>query len=127
MINGLMPCSVASVSEGGYPRVCFLSVLKNNGIKELWFSTGASGTKIRHFKANDKASVAYFVGGDSVTLVGNMQIVSDKQVKEDFWNEYADFLSAHFNGVNDPEYVLLKFTSHEMTAYVQNAFETFEV
>lgn len=42
-------CSVASVSENGYPRICILMPLKTIGIKEFWFSTGANGTKVRHF------------------------------------------------------------------------------
>lgn len=72
-------CSVASVSECGYPRICLLAPLKTKGIKEFWFSTGASGTKVRHFKSNSKAGVTFFDGGDSVTLTGNMEIVDDKK------------------------------------------------
>jgi len=50
-------CMVASVSEQGYPRICVLMPLETNGIKEFWFSTGANGTKVRHFKNNKKSGV----------------------------------------------------------------------
>ena len=38
-------CSVASVSEEGYSRICILMPLKNVSIKEFWFSTGQAGLK----------------------------------------------------------------------------------
>lgn len=63
-------CTVASVSENGYPRICVLMPLRTIGIKEFWFSTGASGTKVRHFKNNRKSGVTFYDGGDSVTLTG---------------------------------------------------------
>ncbi len=122
-------CSVASVSECGYPRICLLAPLKTKGIKEFWFSTGASGTKVRHFKSNSKAGVTFFDGGDSVTLTGNMEIVDDKKTKDDLWNEWRDFLSRHFpnGGNNDPEYCVIHFVTDQATIYIDGEFETLEL
>lgn len=120
-------CSVASVSEEGYPRICMLAKLKSDGIKELWFSTGASGTKVRHFKSNDKAGVTFYDGGDSVTLTGTMEMIEEKAVKQDLWKEWADFLRNHFEGADDPEYAVLKFTAKEATIYVGGAFDTVQL
>ncbi|MGN1061505.1 MAG: pyridoxamine 5'-phosphate oxidase family protein [Candidatus Scatosoma sp.] len=119
-------CSVASVSEEGYPRICVLMPLKTNGIKEFWFSTGASGTKVRHFKKNGKAGVTFYCGGDSVTLTGEMEIVSDKNVKDALWR---DELGRHFTGggKDDPEYCILHFTAIEATVYIDGAFETLKI
>lgn len=119
-------CTVASVSERGYPRICVLMPLKTNGIKEFWFSTGASGTKVRHFRKNDKAGVTFYGGGDSVTLTGNMKIVTDKAVKDGLW---GDFLARHFpdGGKDDPEYCIIHFTANEATVYIDGEFETFEI
>lgn len=120
-------CSVASVSEEGYPRICILAKLKSEGIKELWFSTGTSGTKVRHFRSNDKAGVTFCDGGDSATLIGTMEIIEDTSVKQDLWKEWADFLCNHFEGANDPEYAILKFTAKEATIFVGGAFETVRI
>lgn len=120
-------CSVASVSEDGYPRICILSKLKSDGIKELWFSTGASGTKIRHFKSNDKAGVTFYDGGDSVTLTGTMDIIEDKSIKEDLWREWAEFLRNHFADADDPEYTIIKFQAKEGTLFVGGDFETVQL
>lgn len=117
-------CTVASVSEKGYPRICVLMPLKTNGIKEFWFSTGASGTKVRHFKQNDKAGVTFYNGGDSVTLTGSMEIVTDNAVRNELW---SDFLAKHFpnGGKDDPDYCILHFTAIETTIYIDGEFETF--
>lgn len=122
-------CTVASVSEKGYPRICVLMPLKTKGIKEFWFSTGASGTKVRHFKNNAKAGVTFFDGGDSVTLTGDMEIVTDSKVKDALWEKWGEFLGRHFpdGGKDDPEYCVIHFTANETTAYIDGAFETFEI
>ena len=122
-------CSVASVSEKGYPRICLLMPLKTNGIKEFWFSTGANGTKVRHFKCNEKSGVTFYDGGDSVTLTGDMKIVTDKKVKDDLYDRWSDFLGKHFpdGGKDDPNYCILHFIADEATIYIDGAFETLEI
>lgn len=120
-------CSVASVSEEGYPRICILAKLKSESIKELWFSTGASGTKIRHFKSNNKAGVTFYDGGDSVTLTGTMEIIEDKSLKQDLWQTWATFLGDHFMGLDDPEFAVVKFKAKEATIFIGGAFETVQI
>lgn len=117
-------CSVASVSEEGYPRICMLKQLKTDSIKTMWFSTGTDGTKVRHFESNKKAGVTFYEGGDSVTLTGTMEIILDKKVKGDLWKEWSYFLSNHFSGVEDNNYAVIKFVANEATIYVNNEFET---
>lgn len=116
-------CTVASISETGYPRICVLVPLKTKGIKEFWFSTGTSSNKVRHFLKNSKAGVTFYEGGDSVTLTGEMSILSDKTVKDDLWR---DWLGKHFanGGKNDPEYCIIHFIAKEATVYIDNEFET---
>lgn len=122
-------CTVASVSEKGYPRICVLMPLQTNGIKEFWFSTGANGTKVRHFKSNNKSGVTFYDGGDNVTLSGDMEIVTDKAVKDGLFDKWSDFLGRHFpnGGKDDPEYCILHFVANEATIYIGGAFETFEI
>lgn len=119
-------CAVASVSEAGYPRICVLMPLKTVGIKEFWFSTGGGGTKARHFKSNHKAGVTFFDGGDSITLTGDMEIVTDKSVKDGLWR---DSLGKHFlnGGKDDPEYCILHFVAKEGTIYIDGDFKTLNV
>lgn len=122
-------CTVASVSERGYPRICVLKPLKTKGIKEFWFSTGTSGTKVRHFNHNSKAGVTFYDGGDSVTLIGDMEIVTDKGMKDKLFEQWVDFLSKHFlnGGKDDPEYCVIHFIAKETTIYIDGDFETFNL
>ena len=122
-------CSVASVSENGYPRICILMPLNNVGIKEFWFSTGASGTKVRHFKSNKRAGVTFYQGGDSVTIIGDMDIVENKNVKDSMYDRWSNFLDRHFmnGGKNDPNYCLIHFVAQEATIYIDGVFKTLEI
>ena len=121
---------IASISEDGFPHMkAMLSPRKREGIKEFWFSTGTSGTKVRHFKSNEKAGVTFYNGGDSVTLTGEMKIVTDKAVKDELFYKWSDFLGRHFpnGGKDDPEYCILHFVANETTIYIDGAFETFGI
>ncbi|MEG1819216.1 MAG: pyridoxamine 5'-phosphate oxidase family protein [Oscillospiraceae bacterium] len=116
---------VASVDEQGYPRVCVVTKLMSSGFDKIYFSTGASGTKTRHFNSNQKASVCYHDNKDSVTLVGKVEIVEDMELKQQIWQ---DWLFSHFkDGVNDSEFCLLKFKASEATFWIDGEFSTHKV
>ena len=117
---------VASITTDGYPRICILKPLKSKGIKEFWFSTGMSSKKVQHYNDNNKAGVTFYYDGNSVTLIGEMQIVRDKTIKDNLWQ---DFLGKHFlnGGKNDPEYCIIHFIANEATIYIDNEFETINI
>ena len=86
-------CSVAtltSINEKGYPRTCILSIAKADDFSDIYFITSKRSQihgKATHFEANPKASVCYFLDGDSVTLIGNVEFVEDKEMQAHVWNE----------------------------------------
>lgn len=121
LLNKSSLIDLASVNEEGYPRTCVVAKLANHDWN-IYVATGASGNKVRQFQQNPKASVCYFFGGDSVTLLGTVQIIADKTEKAALWQ---DWLIRHFpKGVDDPEYCLLKFIPHEGTIYIGEEFAT---
>jgi general stress protein 26 len=116
---------LASVNEKGYPRICAISKVKTEGISDIWFFTSkqsALNGKATHFENNEKASVCYRLGGDSVTLIGNVEIVSDMEEKRKF----DDFCDRAFfkRGVEDPKCYLLKFHTIEATFWIEGKFRT---
>jgi general stress protein 26 len=119
-------CAVSSITENGHPRVCFLIAIKNDGIKTVYFATGTSSKKAKHYKQNPKAGVSFYKGNDSVTLVGSMEILSDKQEKNALWQ---DWMAQHFpnGGKDDPEYTVIKFTAVEGTFWIDGNFDTLKV
>lgn len=113
---------LASVSAEGYPRACVLSRTKSEGIRKVYAATGAIGEKVRHFKANPKASVCFYQGGDSVTLVGRVTVRQDRAIKEEMW---LDWFDNHFAGIDDPNYCILEFeTTVEATLWIGGEFVT---
>lgn len=127
--NGLLKsCSVltlASVNEKGYPRICALSKQYAESFKEIYFVSSkrsAYNGKVTHFERNGKASVCYASGGDSVTLVGEVEFVIDRQVLEDMWSENnRPFFK---KGIDDPKFRLIKFKTIEATFWIDKKFRT---
>lgn len=117
--------TLTSISEKGYPRTCCLTKAGDNGFREIYFITSKRSHlngKATHFENNPKASVCYFQGGDSVTLVGEVDFVEDTVLQEKLWNEsHSQFFS---KGIADPKFRLLKFTTLEATFWIEGKFRT---
>ena len=113
---------MASVNEEGYPRICVLSKIKNEGINSIWVSTGTNGTKTKHFRKNPKTSTCFRLGGDSVTLIGDVSIVDDMDVKAELWQDW--FINHFSGGIEDPEYCILRFDAFVATIWIDMQFET---
>lgn len=124
----LEKCSVvtlASINENGYPRVCAITKVRNNGFSEIYFMTSKRSHltgKATHFENNTKASVCYYLDGDSVTLIGNVEIVKDMDEKRKFDNDCdRKFFK---KGIEDPKCYLLKFRTNEATFWIDGKFRT---
>ena len=121
-------CDVAtltSINEKGYPRTCLLSIAKADGFSDVYFVTSKRSElngKATHFEKNPKASVCYFLGGDSVTLIGTVEFVTDREVQEAVWKEtYRKFFK---NGIDDLKFRLIKFHTTEATFWIEGKFRT---
>ena len=113
---------LASVNEEGYPRICVLGKLKSEGIRKVYVATGMRGTKVKHFQANPKASVCTWKDGNSITLIGTVQVTQDHAILEEMW---LDWFIQHFpGGIDDPNYCILDFTAEEATLWIDGEFVT---
>ncbi len=124
----LARCSVvtlASVNEGGYPRICAVAKVKAESFHDIYFVSSkrsAKNGKVTHFENNNKASVCYTLGGDSVTLIGTVEFMNDRELQEQVWNESdRRFFS---KGIDDPKFRLIKFHTNEATFWIQGKFRT---
>lgn len=111
---------LTSVSPQGFPRACYLSIIGHKNFNKIYFSTGVSGTKVSHFRQNNKASVCYRLGADSVTLSGTVKIITDRSVKEKMWQDWM--INYFADGVDDKEYCLLEFTGTEATYWIDHKY-----
>lgn len=105
--------AMASVNGEGYPRVCVVTKLGSESYHTVWVCTERSGIKAQHFSENPKASITYYHGYESVTLVGSVSIVEEECEKQKYWKEWL--IGSFPHGYNDPEFCLLKFIGYEAT------------
>jgi len=117
--------TLASVNENAYPRICAITKVRSNGFSEIYFMTSKRSQlngKATHFENNTKASVCYYLGGDSVTLIGDVEIVSDMDEKRNF----DDDCDRNFfkKGIEDPKCCLLRFRTNEATFWIGGKFRT---
>ena len=106
--------TLTSINEKGYPRICVLSIAKTEEFSDVYFITSKRSPingKATHFESNPKASVCYFLGGDSVTLIGNIEFVEDRETQESIWSD-------------DSKFRLLKFHTIEATFWIEGKFRT---
>ena len=72
---------VSSVNEKGYPRTCCVAKLKDEGFRDVYFVTSKRSEKqgkAKHFETNTKSSVCFQREGDSLTLVGEVEIITNR-------------------------------------------------
>ena len=124
----LKKCDVAtltSINEKGYPRTCLVSIARADTFSDIYFVTSKRSKingKAVHFETNTKASVCYFHSGDSVTLIGNVEFVEDRELQETIWRETdREFFK---KGIDDPKFRLIRFHTIEATFWIEGKFRT---
>ena len=117
--------ALTSVNDEGYPRTCMISKAKADDFMSIYFATGKSDakqSKVTHFEKCSKASVCFTKEFDSVTLVGDVEIVDDMELKKELWKE--SFHTFFKEGVEDPAYTILRFKTNEATFWINDEFQT---
>lgn len=128
MIDKAGTCFISYVDEDGFPVTkAMLPPRERNGIKELWFSTNTSSNKVKSFRRNNKAGV-YFMDRRffrGVSLSGTVEVLETAEAKMRIWRE-GDTLY-YKEGVNDPDYCVLRFTASRGSYYSDFKSERFEI
>lgn len=116
---------VSSVNETGYPRVCCVNKLRDKGFRDIYFVTSKRSEKqgkAKHFETNVKSSICFQHGGDSLTLVGEVEIITDRNEMQELWNE--DDKSFFPKGIDDPKIRFIHFHTLEATFWIEHKFRT---
>lgn len=105
-----------------YPTTSCISISKAEGIGEILFGISLSSNKGKRAKECSRASLCLFdddyeTGSYyNITLVGDVEIITDPQLKRETWYEG---LAEHFQeGVTDPDYAVLRFTTKRYNLWV---------
>ncbi len=117
---------LASISLKGYPRICEMEVAKFIGLSEMYFTTLVDSAKIKHFQSNCKAGVSYCVDYDSVSLVGEVEVIHDMDMKKALWTNGHERRFVE-NEDGTPKYCILKFRTVEATLFIDGEKETLTI
>jgi len=119
---------VGSVNKNNAPNIKAMLVAKHDGLKTFYFASNNSAMRTEQYKHNSNACI-YFNGGPiykGLMLEGIMEIINDIDIKEIIWkNNYKSIYKN--DGINDPDYCLLKFTAKKERYYYWFKTETFEI
>lgn len=100
-------CTLALLDQDGYPTTSTISIARADGLKWLSFCTRV-GSKAERIMRCNKASVCINSPEYHISLTGRVEMLTDMATKKDMW---VSGLLRSFDGVFDPDYCVLKFTT----------------
>lgn len=127
LVNRSQIVMLGTIDDKGHPNIRAMIKMENEGLKRIWFTTNTSSRKIPQLKMNPKACV-YFVDFDKwmgLMLIGNTEILQDPESRHRCWRD--GFEKYYPQGVNDPDYSVLRFTAQWGKYYHSLAHITFEL
>lgn len=128
IINTQRVAFIGSVDAEGFPNMkAMLPPRKREGIQTFYFTTNTSSMRVRQFTQNNRACI-YFCDPDSFQgfmLKGTMEVMTDAAHKALIWLEGDT--EYYKEGVTDPDYCVLKFTSSEGRYYSDFHSENFPI
>lgn len=119
---------IAYEDSQGFPvSKAMLAPREREGIKVFWFSTNTSSNKVSCFQKNPKSSI-YFVDKRffrGISLIGTMEVIENLEEKKRIWRE-GDTMY-YKQGVEDPDYCVLKFTAEKGRYYSNFSSQDFDI
>ena len=113
--------------DNGYPNIKAMFKMENEGLKTIWFSTNTSSKRVAQLIQDPKACVYFadFKQLKGLMLIGNIEVLQDIESKKRLWREGYELY--YPEGVNDPDYTVLRFTSQWGNYYHMLNNVTFEL
>jgi len=108
-------CTLSLIDENGFPTASIITPSKVDGINWITFGATMDSNKAKRIAKSNKASVCFSTMEHCVNLVGEIEIVTDADVKKEMW---YDGLEGHCKGYDDPNYCVLKFTTKRYNLFV---------
>lgn len=120
---------IASVDEDGFPNMKAMFIPRKIDGSQYYFTTNTSSMRTQQFMKNPKASIYFFNKGrfryEGIMLVGTMEVLQEEEIKKEIWRT-GDTMY-YREGVNDPDYCVLKFTAVKGRHYTDLKTESFFV
>jgi len=108
-------CTLSLIDEEGYPTASILTPSKSDGIHWITLCTMLDENRAERVARCSRASVSFGTEAYCINLVGEVEIITAKDVKHEMW---YDGLEHHFTGPDDPNYCVLKFTTKRYKLFI---------
>lgn len=119
---------VGSVDAEGYPNMkAMLAPRVREGLRVFYFTTNTSSMRVAQYRNDPKASV-YFCDGASfegLMLWGTMEVLEDAASRRMIWRDGDT--EYYPQGVDDPDYCVLRFTACKGRYYSNFHSENIEI
>ena len=111
---------LASVDVDGFPRPVPMRKGRTIGCNRIWMAEGRDFVQAAGFGTNPKAGLCYSHYGDSVALRGTVDIVTDKDVRREMWQDR--YIHQFPGGADDSAYVLLRFVGTHAGIWIDGRY-----
>jgi general stress protein 26 len=118
---------LGSVDSDGFPNIKAMLNLEHEGFYTIWFSTNTSSKRVAQLRQNPKACV-YYVDQEQykeLMLVGTVEVLLDPGYRHWLWGSGCE--EYYPLGVDDPDYLVLRFTTMWGNFYLALDNFTFKV
>lgn len=116
---------LGTVAENGAPYIKAMLYVKHDGLREFWFCSNTSSKRAQHIRQNPNTCLYFYEGFDGVMLTGTAELSYDDEMRKLFWD---DAMYYHYPaGVQDPDYLLIKFTATSGNFYSAKQNVDFDV
>ncbi len=118
---------LGAVNNDGYPLIKAMLKMETTGLNTVWFTTNKSSNRTALFAKNPKACV-YFLDDEKfegLMLVGDIEIKDDAASRQRIWRDGYEIY--YPQGVNDPDYATMKFTTKWVNYYRGLQKVTFQI
>ena len=107
-------CALTLMDMDGRPTTTTITPAKAEGIQWIAFCTGF-GTRTERIQLCKDACVCFNSPKYHISLKGNMEIITDADVKREMWYEG---MANHFDSPEDEGYVVLKFVADSYNLFI---------
>ncbi len=113
---------LSSVGAGGGPRSSIITKLRAEGHNVIYFAAPMSSQKVQNIRQNPNASICYYSGCDSVTLVGRVEFITDNTLRKQLWLEWCRRSNAL--SISEYDFCPMRFVTMEATFWIRNRLTT---
>lgn len=107
---------LASINEDGFPRICEMEKVRADTFRNIYFTTLRTSEKARHFLVNSRSAVCYSSDSDCISLIGNIEILDDKDTKDKIW--VGEHKRRFVEDESGPLYCILHFAVKEAKIFM---------